>query len=91
MWAQNTLTPWQVGQYMVACYPYFGITMALVELSPLLQPCDEPQLQINAGGCEAADLAAELGYSDAHAYMQRRGAALEGQLQWVLQEAIGCV
>jgi hypothetical protein len=77
----------------VAYYPFFANPLALLELAPILQPCDEPLVQINAAGCEAAAQAAaladELGYSGANAYMQRRVAALEGQLQWVLKEATG--
>lgn len=77
----------------MACYPFFGLTGAFVELAGLLVPCDEPRGYINAECCEAAAqaaaLAAELGYLDTHPFIQQRCAALEFQLEWAwaLQEA----
>jgi hypothetical protein len=85
----NTLTPMQVAEFLVACYPVFAYTPAFVELSAFLQPCDEPRGYINARCCEAAAqaaaVAAEIGYLDTHPFMKQRCAALEAQLQWALQ------
>jgi len=93
VWVNSTLSPWQVGQFMVACWPYYPWAVALVELSPFLTPCDTRHVSINADGCEAAAqaaaLAAELGYMDAHAHMEHRCTILEAQLEWVLQHAQG--
>lgn len=75
----------------MACWPYFPWLPALVEVSTLLVPQDSPAVHINADCCEAASqaaaLAAEMGYMDAHAFMQKRQANLELQLQWALQFA----
>lgn len=92
-WAVNTLSPWQTGELIVACYPFFSYGSALIELSAFLKPCDEPRGYINAACCEAAAqaaaVAAEIGYLDTHPFMQQRCQALEAQLQWALQEARG--
>jgi hypothetical protein len=86
----NTLSPWQCGEYLIACYP-FSYTPALVELSAFIKPCDKPRGYINTGCCaaaaQAAALAAEIGYLDTHPYMQQRCEALEAQLQWALLQA----
>lgn len=87
VWVTNTLSPWQLGEFVVACYPFYPWCPALVELSALLTPCDSPPVRINADCCEAAAqaaaLAAELGYMDAGAYMQQRCLALQVQLDFV--------
>lgn len=91
LWVVCTLTPWQMGEWVVACYPYKVVMLALVEVSAFLTPDDTPQAYINACACEeaaqAAALAEELGYCGADGFMQRRKAALQSQLQWVLQDA----
>jgi len=93
VWALSTLSPWQVGQFMVACWPYYPWSAALVDLSPFLTPCDTRPVSIKADVCDAAAqaaaLAAELGYMDAHTYMEQRGSILEAQLEWVLQHPQG--
>jgi len=92
-WTTCTMSPWQVGQFMVACWPYYPWAAALVELSPFLTPCDTRPVSINADVCDAAAqaavLAAELGYMDAHVHMEQRCSMLEAQLEWVLQHAQG--
>lgn len=90
-WAANTMSQYQIGVFIVACYPFFAYGSALIEVSPFLTPCDEPRAYINAGCCkaaaQAAALAAEIGYLDTHPFMQQRCQALEAQLKWALQEA----
>jgi len=90
-WVLNTLSPWQVAQYHVACWPYFAYIIPLLELSPFLTPDDSPSLHINAELCpdaaQAAVLADELGYTRPQAFMKQRLAALEQQLEWTLQYA----
>lgn len=90
-WVINTLTPWQQAGFLVACYPYQPYMQVLAEVSPVLTPDDTPPVLIDAGCCEeaaqAAELADELGFTGAHAYMERRCAALAAQVEWALTEA----
>lgn len=91
IWVLNTLSPWQAGQYTLACWPYYSYLLPLVELSPWLTPDDSELPRINPDVCEeaaeAAALAEELGYLSAHGFMQQRCAALEKELQWSLKYA----
>lgn len=71
-WTVTTLSPFQCGMFMVACYPYYPYVQALIEVSPFLQPHEEPPLLVDASACSqaarAAELAEQLGYGSARVH-----------------------
>lgn len=90
VWATSTLSPWQQGEFIVACWPYYPWTPILIELLEVLTPDDRPPMRVNPDSCEAAKqaavLAAELGLTNADAYIQERCGHLAAQLEWVMQD-----
>lgn len=90
-WTMTTLSPHQCGQFMVACYQYYAYVQALIEVSPFLQPHEGPPVLVDASACSqaarAAELAEQLGYGGAHAYMERRCSLLGRQVESAIAEA----